>query len=112
MSIETKDIRFSYGKHEVLKGVPAITPELAKAEALSAEQQAALGVVKQFSDFNDLAERGENGRALVEMQVRNAVNKALTGTQKQKQQQQQRLALVEAQMEARKKQQKGRGSRR
>ena len=86
-------------QHEVLKGVPAITPELAKAEALSAEQQAALLVVKQFSDFNDLAERGENGRALVQMQISRAVSKAVE-TAKQS-----RQARIVAEIEARKQQQ-------
>ena len=95
-------------QHEVLKGVPAITPELAKADKLSDEQLAALQVVKQYSDFNDLAASGEDGRALVQMQIRKAVNKALTGAQTQ--QRQQRQAMVEAQIEARKKQNsRGRG---
>jgi putative DNA primase/helicase len=93
---------FAPGENTWPPGLDPVTPKLFREHqrtgaALSGEQLAALERMKQFTDFNDLANRSAFGRDGIERQVRAAGDSAIErGTQvEQREVQQQVRQLVE-----------------
>lgn len=73
---------FAPGENDYPAGLEPVTPKLFREHqrtgvALSAEQLAALARMKQFTDFNDLANRSALGQEGIERQLRAAVEGAL-----------------------------------
>jgi putative DNA primase/helicase len=88
---------FAPGENSWPAGLDPVTPTLFREHqrtgaALSEEQLAALDRMKQFTDFNDLANRSVLGRDGIERQVRDAGDSVIgSGTQVELQEVQQQV---------------------
>ncbi|HWT29276.1 MAG TPA: toprim domain-containing protein, partial [Methylophilaceae bacterium] len=87
---------FAPGEHAYPAGLDPVTPELFRKHqrngaTLSEEQLAALDRMKQFTDFNDLANRSVLGKDGIERQVKAACNTSVANGASVEQQEVQRI---------------------
>jgi phage/plasmid primase-like uncharacterized protein len=87
---------FAPGENAYPAGLDPVTPELFRKHqrtgaTLSEEQLAALERMKQFTDFNDLANRSVLGRDGIERQVKAACNSSVANGDSVEQQEVQRI---------------------
>jgi phage/plasmid primase-like uncharacterized protein len=78
---------FAAGEQSYPADLPAVTPELARKDLLSDEQKAAIGKMKQFTDFNDLATKSALGKEAIGRQLGTLVKAAIEARQPQQQEQ-------------------------
>ena len=95
---------FAPGEQSYPAGLEKVTPEMARNNAMSQEQNNAIAKMKQFTDFNDLAAQSALGRDGVERQVKLFVDNLVEQHQVQAQQQQltKRQAINDEQHQQRK----------